>query len=82
MGRWWPVPAAYAAALLLFFAAYAVYFWREIRSGAEPDEDDEQLEPLKLQPTAARPATWAVLAQTTATLVVIFFASQLFVGAS
>ncbi|WP_405779434.1 sodium:calcium antiporter [Streptomyces sp. NBC_00859] len=64
---------------LLFFAAYAVYFWREIRGGDEDDEEDEELEPLKLRPRAASPATWAVVVQTLATLVVIFLASQLFV---
>ncbi|GAA2005189.1 sodium:calcium antiporter [Catenulispora subtropica] len=64
---------------LMFFAAYAAYFWREIRSGSDDEEDDEELEPLKLQPRASSPATWAVLAQTAATLMVIFFASQLFV---
>ncbi|TSB31102.1 sodium:calcium antiporter [Streptomyces benahoarensis] len=63
---------------LLFFGAYAVYFWREIRGG-DDDEEDEELEPLKLQPKAAAPAAWAVVVQTLATLVVIFFASQLFV---
>ncbi|MGW1706102.1 sodium:calcium antiporter [Streptomyces sp. NPDC002206] len=63
---------------LLFFGAYAVYFWREIRSG-DDGEEDEALEPLKLQPKAATPATWAVVVQTLATLAVIFFASQLFV---
>ncbi|WP_433412195.1 sodium:calcium antiporter [Microtetraspora malaysiensis] len=67
---------------LVFFAAYAVYFWREIRGGHDEDgEDDElELEPLKFQPKAASPATWAVIAQTLATLVVIFFASRLFVN--
>ncbi|MGW5941167.1 sodium:calcium antiporter [Streptomyces celluloflavus] len=66
---------------LLFFAAYAVYFWREIRSGhgEEAEDGEEALEPLKFQPKAASPATWAVVVQTLATLVVIFFASQLFV---
>src|SRR3954447_1373987 len=65
---------------LLFFAAYAVYFWREIRGGGQADEhDDEELEPLKLQPKAASPSTGVVVVQTVATLVVIFFASQLFV---
>ncbi|GAB1332233.1 sodium:calcium antiporter [Streptomyces sennicomposti] len=64
---------------LLFFAAYAVYFWREIRGGQDEDDEDEELEPLKFQPKAASPATWAVVAQTLVTLVVIFFASQLFV---
>ncbi|MFF4791565.1 sodium:calcium antiporter [Streptomyces sp. NPDC001276] len=64
---------------LLFFAAYAVYFWREIRGGQDEDGEEEELEPLKFQPKAASPATWAVIAQTLVTLVVIFFASQLFV---
>ncbi|MCX4420298.1 sodium:calcium antiporter [Streptomyces mirabilis] len=64
---------------LLFFAAYAVYFWREIRGGDDDEGDEEELEPLKFQPKAASPATWAVVAQTLATLAVIFFASQLFV---
>jgi cation:H+ antiporter len=66
---------------LVFFGTYAVYFWREMRGGDEADGGGEQdeLEPLKIQPKAATPATWAVVAQTLATLVVIFFASQLFV---
>ncbi|MEV6056324.1 sodium:calcium antiporter [Streptomyces sp. NPDC052107] len=64
---------------LLFFAAYAVYFWREIRGGQDEEGEEEELEPLKFQPKAASPATWAVVAQTLVTLVVIFFASQLFV---
>ncbi|MGW9027245.1 sodium:calcium antiporter [Streptomyces sp. NPDC055722] len=64
---------------LLFFAVYAVYFWREIRGCQDEDDEGVELEPLKFQPKAASPATWAVLAQTLVTLVVIFFASQLFV---
>jgi cation:H+ antiporter len=64
---------------LAFFAAYAVYFWREIRSEDGGDGEHEELEPLKLQPKAASPANWAVVAQTLATLVVIFIASQFFV---
>jgi cation:H+ antiporter len=64
---------------LLFFAAYAVYFWREIRGGGEAGDDGEELEPLLLQRRRARPATWAVVTQTLATLAVIFAASQLFV---
>jgi cation:H+ antiporter len=54
---------------------------REIRSSkaAEDDEDDEELEPLKFQPGKAAPATWAVVAQTLATLAVIFFAAHFFV---
>lgn len=65
---------------LLFFAVYALYFWKEMSGGNDGgDQDEEELEPLKLQPSAASPATWAVLTQTAATLVVIFIASQLFV---
>jgi cation:H+ antiporter len=63
---------------LLFFAAYAVYFWREIRGGGE-HSDGADLEPLLLQRKRRTPATWAVVVQTTATLVIIFAASQLFV---
>jgi cation:H+ antiporter len=65
---------------VLFFAVYAVYFWREIRSGQPDDVDEElELEPLKLQPRAVRPANVAVLAQTLGALAVIFVSSQLFV---
>jgi len=63
---------------LLFFAAYAVYFWRET-GGSGEHAADEELEPLKLQPRRPSPSTFAVVMQTLATLVVIFFASQLFV---
>ena len=64
---------------LLFFAAYGVYFWREIRGGASGEDDEHSLAPLKLQPRAARPATTAVLVQTLGALTVIFVASQIFV---
>ncbi|WP_027942039.1 sodium:calcium antiporter [Amycolatopsis taiwanensis] len=64
---------------LLFFAAYAVYFWREMRGGHGEQGADEALEPLKIQPRRESPATWAVVVQTLATLGVIFVASQLFV---
>jgi cation:H+ antiporter len=63
---------------VLFFAVYAVYFWREIRS-EQPVDADEEIEPLKLQPRAIQPANVAVLAQTLGALVVIFVSSQLFV---
>jgi cation:H+ antiporter len=64
---------------LLFFAAYGVYFWREIRSGSSGDHDEQPLAPLKLRPRAARPATTAVLVQTLGALSLIFVASQIFV---
>ena len=64
---------------LLFFAAYGVYFWREIRGGSSSDHDEQALAPLKLQPQAVRPATAAVLVQTLGALSLIFVASQIFV---
>ena len=64
---------------LLFFAAYGVYFWREIRGGTSGEDDEQALAPLKLQPRAARPATTAVLVQTLGALSLIFVASQIFV---
>ncbi len=73
---------------LLFLAVYAVYVYKEMVGGkdepaaetADSDEDEEGLEPLKLQPGQAVPASWAIFAQLAATLAVIFFASQIFVG--
>ena len=63
---------------LVFFAAYGLYFWREMTAEGEHEEDE--LEALKLQPHRKDdPATWAVAVQTLATLGIIFFASQLFV---
>jgi cation:H+ antiporter len=63
---------------LAFFAAYAVYFWRELRGGGDRG-DAENLAPLLLQRRRAKPSTGAVVVQTLATLAVIFAASQLFV---
>ena len=65
----------------LFLAAYGLYVWRELRGeGADDDAgDSDEFEALKLRPHTAHPATaWAVV-QTLGALVVIFFASQLFV---
>jgi cation:H+ antiporter len=62
----------------LFFAIYAVYFWREIH-GEQISDDDEAPAPLKLQPRMARPATMAMLVQTLGALTVIFVFSQVFV---
>ncbi|HSP39355.1 MAG TPA: sodium:calcium antiporter [Frankiaceae bacterium] len=62
---------------LLFFAAYGVYFVRELGGGEAASH--EGLEPLKLQPKRPQPTTWAVVTQTLATLIVIFGASQVFV---
>jgi cation:H+ antiporter len=65
----------------LFLAAYGLYVWRELRSEGHAGDEvgEEGREALKLRPHAAHPATaWAVV-QTLGALVVIFFASQLFV---
>jgi cation:H+ antiporter len=64
---------------LLFFAAYGVYFWREMRGGGEHGATDE-LAPLFLQRRRSSPQTWAVVAQTLVTLAIIFGASHLFVA--
>jgi cation:H+ antiporter len=64
---------------LLFFSAYAVYFWREMRGTGEHASADD-LEPLKLQPRRAKPTRAAVLVQVAVTLALIFGASQLFVA--
>ncbi|HEX6447255.1 MAG TPA: sodium:calcium antiporter [Streptosporangiales bacterium] len=62
---------------LLFFAAYAAYFVRALRSGSG---EHEELRPLFLQRRRPRPATWAVVVQTVGALGVVYGASQLFVG--
>jgi cation:H+ antiporter len=64
---------------LLFFAAYGVYFIKEMRADAEAHSSAD-IERLKLQPSKEIPSTWAVLVQTIVTLVIIFGASQLFVA--
>jgi cation:H+ antiporter len=64
---------------LLFFAAYGIYFIKEMRADAEAHSSAD-LEPLKLQPKKEIPSGWAVLVQTILTLVIIFGASQLFVS--
>ncbi len=64
---------------LLFFAAYGVYFFKEMRADSAAHSSID-LEPLKLQPKRETPTGWAVLIQTVATLAIIFVASQLFVA--
>jgi cation:H+ antiporter len=64
---------------VLFFAAYVVYFWREVRAKDDAGEDVE-LEPLMLQRRRPNPAAWAIVTQSLVTLAVIFVASQLFVN--
>ena len=62
---------------VVFLAAYAAYVWKETRGGETEAEED--LEPLKLAPKAETPPTSMAMLQTGVALVVIFFASRLFV---
>ncbi|HTI66262.1 MAG TPA: sodium:calcium antiporter [Caulobacteraceae bacterium] len=64
---------------VLFLAAYAAYFWSEMRRGDGGDEEGE-LEPLKFAPKRKTPAAAAAVAQTLVALVVIFAASRVFVS--
>ena len=61
----------------LFLAAYGAYFWKEMRG--EGDDEEVELEPLRLMPRNPEPPTWAAVVQTAAALLVIFGASHLFV---
>jgi cation:H+ antiporter len=63
---------------VLFLAAYGAYAWKEM-SGKQ-EEGEGEPEPLKLTPKAAIPKTSAAVAQTLASLVVIFIASRFFVS--
>lgn len=63
---------------LLFFVAYGLYFFKEMRADAEAHSSAD-LEALKLQPKRLVPSGWAILVQTLVTLAIIFGASQLFV---
>lgn len=66
---------------LAFLAAYAVYVVRELReAAADGGHSADELEPLKLTPRRQRPPGWAIAVQTVGTLLVIFVASQVFVG--
>lgn len=61
-----------------FLAAYACYFWTEMKG--EAGEEEGELEPLKIRPHDAEPHMAWVLLQTTAATLVIFAASRIFVG--
>ena len=63
---------------IVFLAAYAAYFWKEMRG--EQGEEEGELEPLKMTPRRTIPATWAAATQTSLALVVIFVASRVFVS--
>ena len=63
----------------LFFAVYALYFWRELSATGDAGAGHD-LEPLAFQRGRRTPTTTAVVGQTVVTVVVIFAASQLFVA--
>ncbi|MGN6702591.1 MAG: sodium:calcium antiporter [Burkholderiaceae bacterium] len=64
---------------LLFLFAYLLYVRHEMRRVDGADDDEDEIEPLKLRPGAAEPALSWILLQTGAALAVIFVSSQLFV---
>jgi cation:H+ antiporter len=64
---------------LLFFVVYGVYFRREVRHDSGVIEPSE-LEPLRIRPGDPAPGLVLVLSQAVFTLLIIFGASQLFVG--
>ena len=63
---------------VLFLAAYALYVRQEMTGGDE--EEEGEIEPLKLQPRAEAPSTAMAVLQTGIALVVIFVASRIFVA--
>jgi len=63
---------------VLFLAAYAVYVWREIQD-ADTAPNEEELEPLKIRPSATEPSLGWVGLQALLALIVIGFASHIFV---
>ncbi|ERD99376.1 membrane protein [Pseudogulbenkiania ferrooxidans EGD-HP2] len=64
---------------LAFLAAYVVYVWREIRD-AETAAGEEDLEPLKIRPSAGETSLAWPCIQTLLALSVIGLASHAFVG--
>jgi cation:H+ antiporter len=63
---------------LMFLAAYAVYFLREVR--AEDTAGEGELEPLRFRRRAAHPPAPWVWLQTAVALALVFGGSQVFVG--
>ena len=63
---------------IVFLAVYALFFWQEMRS-EEPLADTET-DPLKFAPGCEEPAAWQAHLQTLVALVVIFWASHVFVN--
>jgi cation:H+ antiporter len=64
---------------VLFLGAYALYVWRELQS-TDMAPEEETLEPLKFQSQAADPALSRMLLQTVLALLLIAWASHVFVA--
>ena len=64
---------------MLFVIVYGLYVWEEMRRPRGANENEEALEPLKLQPHIQEPSIGWALVQTVLALVVIFLSSHLFV---
>jgi cation:H+ antiporter len=65
----------------LFLAAYAVYFWSELRQESNAEEEEEAtLEPLRFRPRTPNPSAGWVFLQTGLALGAVFVGSQVFVG--
>jgi cation:H+ antiporter len=62
----------------LFLAAYAIYFWSELRQ--QSDAEEGTLEPLRFRPRTPNPSAAWVFLQTGLALVAVFVGSQVFVG--
>ena len=63
----------------LFLAAYAIYFWSELRQQSDVEEEGT-LEPLRLRPRTPNPSAGWVFLQTGLALGAVFVGSQVFVG--
>jgi cation:H+ antiporter len=64
---------------VLFLGAYVMYVWRELKS-SDTAPEEELLEPLKFQPRASDPALPRVLLQAVLALLLIAYASHVFVA--
>ena len=64
---------------LLFLAAYAIYFWSELRQTSDTEEEGT-LERLRFRPRTPNPSAGWVFLQTGLALGAVFVGSQVFVG--
>jgi cation:H+ antiporter len=64
---------------MLFLAAYAIYFWSELRQTSDTEEEGA-LERLRFRPRTPNPSAGWVFLQTGLALGAVFVGSQVFVG--